>query len=147
MTRIRGIAPDAELTFLRYDQADLGSIRQAVHEHENEPLINVLINNAGVMNPPLSRTRRGFELQFGINHLGCFAFTSFVLPRLAGQHCKRRLATCVQVGITAHRVSRKFAEPLVKPPSPACNRSDFGPRLWDASVSMNGIDPGLAPLP
>jgi NAD(P)-dependent dehydrogenase (short-subunit alcohol dehydrogenase family) len=65
------------------DQADLDSVRAAATLLEREPRIDALINNAGVMTPPLTRTRQGFELQFGVNHLGSFALTSLLLPKLA----------------------------------------------------------------
>ncbi|MFD3688808.1 oxidoreductase [Nocardiopsis sp. NPDC058631] len=64
----------------RLDLADLASVR-AFAEDFTGP-VDVLINNAGVMIPPLSRTADGFELQFGTNHLGHFALTNLLLPRI-----------------------------------------------------------------
>jgi NAD(P)-dependent dehydrogenase (short-subunit alcohol dehydrogenase family) len=70
------IGDDAEVRAL--DLADLNSVRAFAAE-TTEP-IDVLINNAGVMAPPLSRTVQGFETQFGVNHLGHFALTNLLLP-------------------------------------------------------------------
>jgi NAD(P)-dependent dehydrogenase (short-subunit alcohol dehydrogenase family) len=44
--------------------------------------LHVLINNAGVMIPPASKTVQGFELQFGVNFLGHFALTGYLYPLL-----------------------------------------------------------------
>ena len=60
------------------------------------------INNAGVMRPPLTRTRQGFELQFGVNHLGCFALSALLLPALA----KTAGARVVVTASIAHRRGR-----------------------------------------
>ena len=73
----------ADVAFLPLDLADLGSVREAAAIASAEPRIDVLLNNAGVMYPPLLRTKQGFELQFGVNHLGPFAFTALMLPKLA----------------------------------------------------------------
>ena len=62
------------------DLADLASVR-AFATGLAEP-VDVLVNNAGVMVPPLSRTVDGFELQLGTNHLGHFALTNLLLPRV-----------------------------------------------------------------
>ena len=83
MARIGQAAPGANLAFLPLDQADLDSVRAAAEVAAREPRIDALVNNAGVMIPPLTRTRQGFELQFGVNHLGCFALTALLLPKLA----------------------------------------------------------------
>ncbi|MBW8752755.1 MAG: SDR family NAD(P)-dependent oxidoreductase, partial [Sphingomonadales bacterium] len=83
MAQIRHETPGADLAHLPLDQADLASVRRAAELAAAEPRLDVLLNNAGVMFPPLTRTRDGFELQFGVNHLGTFALTSLLLPKLA----------------------------------------------------------------
>lgn len=83
MAKIRFETPSANLAFLPLDLSDLDSVRQAAKRAESENRIDVLVNNAGVMTPPLTRTKQGFELQFGVNHLGCFALTNLLLPKLA----------------------------------------------------------------
>lgn len=65
------------------DLTSLESIRDAAAElHAKHASIDLLINNAGVMQPPKQTTRDGFELQFGTNHLGHFAFTGLLLDLL-----------------------------------------------------------------
>lgn len=83
MARIQAEVPGADLAFLPLDQADLASVRAAAEQAHTEPRIDALINNAGVMYPPLIRTAQGFEPQFGVNHLGTFALTALLLPKLA----------------------------------------------------------------
>jgi len=83
IARIRKVAPASDLAWLPLDLSDLESVRAAVGIAGKEPRLDGLINNAGVMNPPLMRTKQGFELQFGVNHLGVFALTSLLLPKLA----------------------------------------------------------------
>jgi NAD(P)-dependent dehydrogenase (short-subunit alcohol dehydrogenase family) len=65
------------------DLASLDSVRLFAAVWEGE--IDLLINNAGVMVPPLARTADGFELQFGTNHLGHFALTNLLLPNVTGR--------------------------------------------------------------
>jgi NAD(P)-dependent dehydrogenase (short-subunit alcohol dehydrogenase family) len=65
------------------DLADLRSVRRFAEAWEGP--IDVLINNAGVSVPTLERTTDGFERQFGTNHLGPFALTNLLLPRITGR--------------------------------------------------------------
>ncbi|HEY1700144.1 MAG TPA: oxidoreductase [Trebonia sp.] len=65
------------------DLASLASVREFAAAWDGD--IDLLINNAGVMFPPLTRTADGFELQFGTNHLGHFALTNLLLPRVTGR--------------------------------------------------------------
>jgi len=83
MAEIGRKVPDADLAFLPLDQADLASVRAAAEQAAAEPRLDVLLNNAGVMFPPLERTAQGFELQFGVNHLATFALTCLLLPKLS----------------------------------------------------------------
>jgi NAD(P)-dependent dehydrogenase (short-subunit alcohol dehydrogenase family) len=78
----------------RLDLASLASVREFAAAWEGE--IDLLINNAGVMIPPLSRTVDGFELQFGTNHLGHFALSNLLLEQLTGR--------VVTVSSTGHRI-------------------------------------------
>ncbi|HTQ16842.1 SDR family NAD(P)-dependent oxidoreductase [Mycobacterium sp.] len=94
-------SPGADVALQELDLTSLESVRTAAdqlradHDH-----IDLLINNAGVMWTPKSTTKDGFELQFGTNHLGHFAFTGLLLDRLlpvAGS----RVVTVSSVG---HRI-------------------------------------------
>ena len=67
----------------RLDLASLDSVRKFAADWDGE--IDLLINNAGVMVPPLTRTADGFELQFGTNHLGHFALTNLLLEQVTGR--------------------------------------------------------------
>jgi NAD(P)-dependent dehydrogenase (short-subunit alcohol dehydrogenase family) len=104
-TRITGATPGADVTVQRLDLTSLASIRTAADElRDKYASIDLLVNNAGVMYTPLERTADGFELQFGTNHLGHFAFTGLLLDRLlpvAGS----RVVTISSVG---HRLLAKI---------------------------------------
>ncbi|MDF1559184.1 MAG: oxidoreductase [Bacteroidales bacterium] len=81
--RIRALHAAAEVTVMHLDLGDLASVRQFASEYTGRfDRLDILINNAGVMVPPYSKTKDGFELQFGTNHLGHFALTAQLLPLL-----------------------------------------------------------------
>lgn len=81
--RIEETHPGAGASIQQLDLTSLDSIRSAADDlRAVYPQIDLLINNAGVMYPPKQTTIDGFELQFGTNHLGHFAFTGLLLDHL-----------------------------------------------------------------
>jgi len=103
--RIAGTAPGADVTVQPLDLASLESIRAAAGAlRARHPRIDLLVNNAGVMFPPRQTTRDGFELQFGTNHLGHFAFTGLLLEQMLPVPGSR----VVTVSSLAHRVRARI---------------------------------------
>ncbi len=103
-SRIRAEVPDADVQFMRLDLADLASVREFAERYgrgRGGDRLDLLINNAGVMALPERRTADGFEMQFGINHLGHFALTGLLLPRLLATPRAR----VVSVSSVMHAVS------------------------------------------
>jgi NAD(P)-dependent dehydrogenase (short-subunit alcohol dehydrogenase family) len=88
------IGGDSEVREL--DLTDLESVRAFASGWTGE--IDVLVNNAGVMATPLTRTTQGFELQIGTNHLGPFALTCLLIDRVSDR--------VVTVASGAHRAGR-----------------------------------------
>lgn len=80
----------------RLDLADLSSVRAFAEALDRD--VDVLINNAGVMAVPRSKTADGFELQLGTNHLGHFALTGLLLDRIRDR--------VVTISSIAHRTGR-----------------------------------------
>jgi NAD(P)-dependent dehydrogenase (short-subunit alcohol dehydrogenase family) len=89
-----------EVLVMLLDLASLNSVRNfAAGFRERFERLDLLVNNAGVMRTPESKTEDGFELQFGTNHLGHFALTGLLLERLLGTRGSR----VVNVSSMAHR--------------------------------------------
>jgi len=92
---------DPELVVESLDLADLSSIEGfADRITTEEPAIDVLVNNAGVMATPKRETEDGFELQFGVNHLGHFALTGHLLEATRAGNWESRIVT---VSSLAHK--------------------------------------------
>ena len=102
--------PGALLSRLVVDLADLSSVRRAA-DHVGS--VDVLVNNAGVMAPPYSRTVDGFESQLGTNHFGPFLLTGLLLPLLTAAGEAGHDARVVAVSSLMHRTAR--SAPLEDP--------------------------------
>ncbi|XP_036802380.1 retinol dehydrogenase 13 isoform X2 [Oncorhynchus mykiss] len=80
---IRGQTLNPHVYARHIDLASIKSIRQfAERVNQEEKHVDVLINNAGVMRCPAGKTEDGFDIQFGVNHLGHFLLTNLLLEKL-----------------------------------------------------------------
>jgi NAD(P)-dependent dehydrogenase (short-subunit alcohol dehydrogenase family) len=100
---IRRTVPEPSLEVVALDLASQASVREAAERilaaHDS---IDILVNNAGVMGIPERRTEDGFEMQFGVDHLGHFALTALLMPALL----RADAARIVTVTSTAHHMGR-----------------------------------------
>jgi NAD(P)-dependent dehydrogenase (short-subunit alcohol dehydrogenase family) len=100
---IRSTVPDASLELVSLDLASLASVAAAAEKIAAEhAVIDLLINNAGLMACPERQTADGFEMQFGVNHLGHWALTGRLLPSIL----RARAPRVVTVTSTAHHMGR-----------------------------------------
>jgi NAD(P)-dependent dehydrogenase (short-subunit alcohol dehydrogenase family) len=75
--------PGATVECLALDLCDLKSVHTFAREYaKHHPTLDLLINNAGIMMPPFSLSKDGFESQLAANYLGHFALTGLLLPLL-----------------------------------------------------------------
>ena len=101
LARLKSEVPAADAGLGRLDLADLSSVRAFAAGYAPDGL-DLLVNNAGVMAVPLRHTPDGFESQFGTNHLGHFALTGLLLPKLLA----RPGARVVTVTSPYHKIGR-----------------------------------------
>jgi NAD(P)-dependent dehydrogenase (short-subunit alcohol dehydrogenase family) len=100
---IEADGPAGRAVLAQLDLSDLASVEEFASAFAGRhDRLDLLIDNAGVMVPPFSRTAQGFELQFGTNHLGHFALTARLMPLLLRTHGSRVTA----VSSTAHNIGR-----------------------------------------
>ncbi|MFC0877771.1 oxidoreductase [Saccharicrinis sp. FJH2] len=91
---IRNQFPAAEVDVMDLDLASLKSVKSFADKFISKyTQLDILINNAGVMMCPFSRTEDGFEIQMGTNHLGHFALTGHLMPLLKKTKGSRIVAT------------------------------------------------------
>lgn len=100
---IRAVVPDASLEVVGLDLSSQAATKQAAAQvlaaHDR---IDLLVNNAGVMGIPESRTVDGYEMQLGVDHLGHWTLTALLLPALLRTPDSR----VVTVTSTAHHMGR-----------------------------------------
>jgi NAD(P)-dependent dehydrogenase (short-subunit alcohol dehydrogenase family) len=71
MNDLKQVNEDSKLEIMSLDLSSLASVRKFAEDiYEQESKIDILINNAGIMMCPKSKTEYGFEMQFQVNYLG-----------------------------------------------------------------------------
>lgn len=83
VAEIREKVSDAKILFLKLDLSSFASIKTAADSFlaENDQL-DLLVNNAGIMGVPAGTTTEGYEMHFGVNHMGTVLLTRLLLPLL-----------------------------------------------------------------
>ncbi|NME68084.1 oxidoreductase [Flammeovirga aprica] len=100
MQDIRKTVPNADLLAMPLDLSDLESVRSFAQSYtEKFDSLDLLINNAGIMVPPFSKTKDGFESQMGVNYFAHFLLTGLLLPLLE----KTEGSRIVALGSMAHK--------------------------------------------
>ncbi|MCA9645426.1 MAG: SDR family NAD(P)-dependent oxidoreductase [Polyangiaceae bacterium] len=94
--------PNCQAEMMQLDLASLASIERFAGEVSGP--LDLLINNAGVMAIPRRETEDGFEMQIGTNHLGHFALTGRLLPRILEAAAAGKRPRVVTVSSQAHRI-------------------------------------------
>lgn len=101
--QIRAEAPDASLEPVELDLGSQASVTRAAKQIlGGHDVIDILVNNAGLMAMPERTTEDGYEMQFGVNHLGHWTFTALLMPALLAAPAAR----VVTVTSTAHHFGR-----------------------------------------
>jgi protochlorophyllide reductase len=107
---IRSQFPAADLQFVPLDLANLASVAAAAKTvSDTEPQLDLLVNNAGLMALDHAQTDDGFEMQFGVNHLGHFALTADLLALVLATPGSR-IVTMSSLG---HRSGRLHLDDLM----------------------------------
>lgn len=101
--QIKATYPTAIIDVMALDLSSLDSIKQFTEAFKAKyDALHLMINNAGVMMPPYSKTKEGFELQIGTNHLGHFYLNALLFDLIA----KTPQARIVSVSSMAHNMGK-----------------------------------------
>lgn len=143
-----------QIDVVELDLASLKSVRSCADSLlADGGSFDVVINNAGVASTPFSRTEDGFEIQFGTNHLGHFAFSNRIAPLIAPG------GRLVVLGSSAHRFADIDLDDLNYDHTPydtnlAYGRSktatilfaiEFDRRHQERGVRAVAVNPGVIP--
>jgi len=151
---IRALSGQYKVEYMNLDLADLNSVRRFGAEFRQKfDKLDILINNAGMMATPQSKTKQGFEMQIGVNHLGHFLLTNLLVDRL-----KKARGRVVNVSSRAHlrgtmdlkdlfyEKGRKYSPWGAYEQSKLANvlfSNELNRRMQGTGVTSNSLHPGV----
>ena len=156
LSDVRQSTGSSRVSLLHLDLADLASIRAAVETFSaGHSRLDVLVNNAGLMLGDRRETADGFEMTFGVNHLGHFALTLLLLPSIEAAAPSR----IINVSSAAHKAARggldlddlmftrrSYSPMAAYSASKLANihfTRELARRLEGRGVSVNALHPGV----
>lgn len=141
-----------QIVLMLCDLASFQSIREFVTEFKaDHPVLDVLINNAGVVSVRRELTADGFEQDFGVNHLGHFLLTNLLLDQLKAAEQGRIVVVAsgaYKIGklyLNDHTLSRGFNPVKAYARSKLANilfTRELAVRLQGTGVTVNAVHPG-----
>jgi len=153
METIRREVPGADLALLPLDLGSLASIRESAEQFlATGEALHLLVNNAGLVGRGV--TADGFEVTFGVNHIGTFHFTQLLLPRLE----ESAPARVVTVASRAHMRCKGIDFDAVRAPTASTTgfpeysasklgnvlfTAELGRRLAGTGVTTYAVHPGV----
>lgn len=142
---IKNEIPGAKLDFMQLNLGILASINQFSETFkEKYSSLDILINNAGMAQTPDIKTEDGFEMQIGVNHLGHFALTSYLMDHLVNTKDSR----VVTVGsMNGERGEMNFDNLFFQgeyTPMKAYNQSKLATHLFAYELGKRFTDTGMS---
>ena len=81
INKLKSLNPEGKFTPIELDLSDLNNVSEIGSKISSEfEELDLLINNAGIMHPPKTLSKQGFEIQFAVNHLAHMLLTLKLLP-------------------------------------------------------------------
>jgi retinol dehydrogenase-12 len=154
LDEIRALGGDVQVEFLPLDLGDLDSVRECARQFLARDLpLHLLINNAGLAGSP-GLTKSGFELAFGVNHIGHFLLTQLLLERIKASAPARIVTVSSRAHYRAKRIDWEavrqrthtrtaIEEYGVSKLANALFSAELGRRLAGSGVTTYALHPGV----